>query len=389
MSRTTFWEGLDLHAISPQVYVFGKDSYSTRWSIIVSIVSYMAIIILSGYFAAGLLERQSMIVIYNQDSQIYPVLNISSLPFMIGLFDNDGKPYKNADRTFNFNAMFSKFDYYTNSTGDRLSISSVTSIPLEKCDKNKHFGNFTSYFSDIIYMSNFYCITPDRHNLTIYGIFGDGTRNFSNLVINTNRCVNNSRTSNRSDCLDQKTIDTALESVYFTMNYLDYDINHNNVDSPQTLVRKSDSILLSSKIYTRIADYKKVVYYDTDYGYLFEDYKRVNFFQEERQDKSYDYRVDDITGTFSTMVIRNSRKVDIYKRSFMKLQQMIASIGGIIQGILTAGYVIVMVFSRKLLFLSIIINRQNNSDPSPSSENNAKKEISISRQPLTQLNNNK
>lgn len=352
------WEYLDIYAAKPSLNIYGKKFYATTFGFVMSILSCFTMLTLSGYFINQSINRKDVSVIFNQDSKIYSQVNLTGFPLMVAIIDKNAQNIKDRDRIYNINIQYKRYEYATNNqTGKRSLIYKEAQIPLEGCDPQKHFGNWSSYFTDMEKLSEFFCMAPGNQTVTIDGVFGDNSRNFSILGVNFNKCVNNSAT-NKSDCFDQNKIDSTLSSVYVLMDYIDFDIDHNNINSPIVPIRKGSSTVVSSSVYKKINHYKKMVIYDTDYGYVFEDINSISSYQQDQVNVDVDLRTDP-AGSFASVVLQNSSKVDKYKRTFMKFQTLAANIGGVIKGVMTAAQFLVVLFTRKLLNLSIINSSSN------------------------------
>ena len=70
----------------------------------------------------------------------------------------------------------------------------------------------------------------------------------------------------------------------------------------------------------------------------------------ESDEIDYDFRKEGVVkGSFSTLTFVNSSKTHKYKRSFAKLQALLANIGGIINGINVIARIINYILSRNLI----------------------------------------
>lgn len=353
MIKGSMFEVLDLYASTPHVYIHQQKYFSTKYGILMGALSIIVMLILSGYFVLQIFLRQNLSVIFNQDSSIPPVVNISNFPLVVGLIDDYGNPLPQAERTFRVEAKFWTFYTSVNETGEKIFGTSIIDIPIEKCNISKHFGEYQDYFDDGVFLSNSYCINPGQNNLTLYGAYGDLNNGFSFFDIKFKQCVNNSKTTN---CLDQQSIDYSLSSTYLILQYMDFDIDHQNPSNPALPIKKSDGIALSINLFKRIYDYKKQIIYDTDFGYVFEDIRSRNFFQEDRQETTYDVKKvgGSDTDTFGYLTLLTSKKTDRYRRTYLKFQQLAANIGGVIKGVMIIGQILVLIYTRKLMTLSLI-----------------------------------
>ena len=278
---------------------------------------------------------------------------------MFGMTNQAGSSLVNQERIFNFAAEFWEYYQETNATTNKtILISKKTSLPVEKCDTNKSFGEYKDLYQDLSTLSSSYCITPGKHNVTLYGVFGQIKTGFSFINIYMNKCINGTDTSissGRTDCYSQTDINKALSVVNFAYTFVDYDIDHENVSNPVTAVSRTELLALSSTIFTRILQYRKNVIYNSDYGFVFEDKETLKLSQHDTLSYSVDLRSQGVyPGSFSSMGIFLSSKTDKYNRSYAKLQNLLANIGGIVKLVMNLAQIIVFLITRKIFYLSII-----------------------------------
>ena len=75
------------------------------------------------------------------------------------------------------------------------------------------------------------------------------------------------------------------------------------------------------------------VIYSSDYGYIFESNDVLKFFQGEDFVMEYDFRKKEVSpGIIASFFLSNSNKSHIYTRVYIKLQSLLANIGGVING---------------------------------------------------------
>jgi hypothetical protein len=100
----------------------------------------------------------------------------------------------------------------------------------------------------------------------------------------------------------------------------------------------------------------KNVVYETDYGYIIQSLKTVKFTQFSYNEVIVDIRKGQTSkpGNFAELTLLMDEKIDEYHRSFTKLQNVFASIGGFFEGIIIVASLIADFFTSKLYYLTII-----------------------------------
>ena len=118
-------------------------------------------------------------------------------------------------------------------------------IQTEKCDINKHFGNYQNFFKDVPYLTHHYCAVPGK-NITLFGIYGSiQPYNFLDFWIYT--CVNDTAV-NRTNCFPREQSQARLVNTYISYLYLDYFLDHTNIQNPGQLILRSEILPVSSTI---------------------------------------------------------------------------------------------------------------------------------------------
>jgi len=338
----------DLYSCTGNLKIQGKNSYSYLLSAILSILSIIIILILSIYFIIIAFERKSLSVILHFDSMNYPVVNLTDYPMTFHIYDSYGKSLNDQNEVYYFMGKYLEYKVVFDEDNKPRVINTITDLKFERCNISKHFGKYQEYFSNLPDLNLKYCLPPNTYNLTVYGNYGDISNGFSTIAINVHRCVNGN--DGKEGCKSPDEVDNILNFIHLEYVRLDYDINHNIPENPTTLTRKADTFQISSTIFRTINKYMSSVEYSTDYGYVFENKNTLKFFQDDRHEVEPDFRKEGITrGSFASFLLLNSSKTLKYSRNFIKLQNLLANIGGIIQGVTVSVKVFNFIISHKLL----------------------------------------
>jgi len=338
---------LDIYSLSGNLKIQGKDKYSYVLSVILSILSIITIFVISAYFVVTVFQRRSLSVIFNLDSMETPVVNLTEYPMTFHLYDSYGTSLKDQDKIYYIIGKFRKYAVELDENNEPKVTNKILDIKLEKCDLEKHFGNYKKSFSKIADLHLKYCLPANSHNITLYGKFGNLSEGFSFLHFFIQKCIKGQ--DGKEDCFEESEINNFLSTVHLEFMRLDYDINHNIPQDPKVLTLKADTYQLTSYIFRKINKYISDVRYSTDYGLIFESIDTIKFFQDERHEIEHDFRKQGIiSGSFSSLLIMNYPKIHNYNRLYFKLQTLLANIGGIIQGVTVIVKTISFLFARKL-----------------------------------------
>ena len=118
--------------------------------------------------------------------------------------------------------------------------------------------------------------------------------------------------------------------------------------------------------------YKSLIQYETDYGDIFPEVETKTFFHQAAIDISVDLRVQTGAVKFGHITILLNKEQTTYFRKFTKIQELIASIGGILSAIVYGAGLLVRLITKRIF----LINLANDSYVNKSKD--MKKRISMS-----------
>lgn len=107
-----------------------------------SILSYLIMFIVGGYFVSQMVTRANKTITYNMAPSMNVSKDMSGMPYMIMLQNNFFYPHANERQTY-----FIHSEIWTtrqNSTSGVVTTRVV--VQQEPCDINKHFGEYKEFF---------------------------------------------------------------------------------------------------------------------------------------------------------------------------------------------------------------------------------------------------
>lgn len=344
-----FIEIFDFNGTRMNVNIFGKEKHQTLIGSIIGLSAIGAIFSVSVIFIINFLQKTQLTIIYNDDSNVMPVNNITRMPFMFGLFDALGNPI-NDDKVYYF--QMKKFNYANaiNADGQKRLTTTTQEIKISRCSESLNTKDYSEYFPTSS-LFHFFCLDQSV-NLTLWGKFGDTANGFSMFQLYLNKCDNKTG----GDCMDSDVIDNMLDSVYVSLLFIDNEIDNYNVTHPYKHNEKGLVFSVSSLLLKRYYLKFQQVLYDTDMGIVFEDHETINFFTFNSYTSEVDLKSAGLltsSTNIAAFTFENSSSVAYYYRSYVKLQTVLANIGGVIKGITTISAFISSVFTRKLAYLDI------------------------------------
>ncbi len=338
---------IDFLGLKPSLLLQGSQRHTTFFGSLISVIVFGFILGFSLYFFISLFQRENLVVNQNQGKIDFPTMDISNMPFIFKMVDGSLTDVGNFSQYFQFQVLLSYRPRYP-------ALPILYWSDIEYCNISKHFGNYTSYFNKIPNLSSYSCVSNlSQYNWTLYGTYGDTINGFSawNLLIN----ICNNKTSNGT-CAPQSKITDKLKAVFLNFGSLDILIDHKNIDNPSNITLNVELMPLSATVYTRYYFFKRTVSYETDYGFIFPENKNKVFFQQDERQTYVDLSVSlggdnavAISGVKFGHISWHMNQVKYsFNRSYMKIQEMMASIGGVISAISFIGYIFVNFVGRRM-----------------------------------------
>jgi hypothetical protein len=352
MRNENFLLSFDFLSCKANLKVLGKERYRTKFGSIMSYLSIFAILGFSFYFIIQTLNRSNLILVYGQDSFVFPILNLTNQPLVVTLSNLYNQYYENQETYFKFEMSFFEYNTIKDESGNRQTVTKVTPVPLEPCLIDKHFGEYRKYFENVS-MNNRFCLVPGKVNITTYGIYGDVTRGNSFLDVSLYKCQNTS-TFNR--CKSPEEINQQLSLAYMSIYYMDFSINPKDFENPIIPFMQSEVLQCGSKLFNAFQSSRTSINIETDRGFVFEDVNSQETYSFGQTERIVDLPSDN---RITRYYITNSKKTELYRRSYSKFQTLLANVGGIINAIMKMSITIVEFVSVLELNDFLILNLFN------------------------------
>ncbi len=317
-----------------------------------TIISTILIICAGISFGLNLFQRKNSSITYN----VLPAdqstkADFGKYPFMVALLDNGLKLLEDEDRYYTFYSEVWNF-IPNNSSGSIVMDLVRVPIKTERCDLEKHFGEYKEAFRHVPYLAHHYCLVPGQ-NITTFGLYGSTVDyNFVDHWIST--CVNDTKL-NRTNCFPSEKSKARLVNTYISYVFLDYSIDHSDTNQPIKLNLRSEILPVSSTIYKRIFFYQRPVLYTTDYGYVFEDFQDISFYQTLDSKENVDLRPQGtVPGSFALISVMMDKYNNFYFRKYYKIQNFLADVGGIVKGLLLISGFVNYLFSEEFFYVDLV-----------------------------------
>lgn len=341
---------IDFYSVQPQLYISKQKKLPSLIGSIFSSISILLLVTFGFYLFLKVLNKTSMTIIFNQENTRPKNFDHSEVPFIFSIRDFNGDPVANLDKIVKLHSAYTR--YFVEK--DHLQAED-RAFDLEKCDKNLVVKNLSQEF-EIPNIKDSFCIPNDNKNFTLYGVGGDNA-GFSMLNMYIFKCKNSTENNNNNNkCLSAEKIDETLSNSIITFIFPDFDVNHNLIENPFQRKLFSDTWSLSPKMTVEMILSKKEVEYITDHGLIFAEEVKHSGFKHDSLVMKYDLLNEskETRNYFLNIMIILSGKKEVFNRKFLKLEEAIASLGGIIKIVQTFSQLMLLFFTDQLYFQDLI-----------------------------------
>ena len=315
-------------------FTFNESGETKYKTIIGGIISFLSIFGSCGlciYFLLKFFDRNEASVVHSTQTDIYINNTIShKMPILLRLSDTNSKTFDNPEKIYNITLKV----WHGGSNDSTTLLQTYEDVEMEKCDINKHFnGEFKKIINDIDNINTYFCPIQRNYNQTLYGIYGS-IYPFSYYSFTIRFCKNSTE---NNFCYPLEYSVNLLQESYLDVVIIDYTLDSLNHKNTGKMTFHRERFMISSTMFKRIWYYLENIIFLTDEGYIFQSnkinrfhrYNSVRFDVDSRDTKNVYY--------FGTLTILNTSQSSIYYKSYSKIQDYIAVMGGIIKAFTILG----------------------------------------------------
>jgi hypothetical protein len=353
---------IDFLGPTPRFVHQGYSSYKSAIGVILSIITIVLLCAASGYFVSLLMGKRTYNVLTNDEFDKMPMIDWTKPQMAIQLYDKTLLPIPNFQKYYGIvvNYWWNKPSFDTNGN---VTSYTVTPYPMnvETCDIGKHFEGHEDLWRKENLFGDPFCV-KNENPIPVRGLFGEN--NFTGFVFWIHKCINS--TENGNMCASPEDITKVTTNCYIKFSFLDAYVDNTLIGNPVIQYIKSEILQSSSTVYKRAWYLFKNVEYQDDAGFIFPDSTLYQFSNYERTIDATDLRTNPtIPGAFHVISINNHNWRKKIYRSYYKLQNMIADLGGITKGLIMIATFINTFITQTMYYESIIINAAHNFEASP------------------------
>jgi hypothetical protein len=368
-----FFKSCDIAGSEINLNYKGNSTIKTVLGGILSLILIIFTLFCISYFGADLIQREKPISRFYKEFHNQSIVNLTDFPLLMTFASNTGNPITNVERYLTIDNLYYviDLDYVT-----KKQVSQVYYLYSEPCNEN-HYSKYKDLIEkdSNVPLTVSYCINPHKINY-LNGIINENDNVFaqndfsnvpSNFVVTlVHTCKNSTR--NNNSCAPPSEIDKFIsDGSFLSVFYIDNYVNLNFFDAPHVSF-VNNFVQAISKGMSK-ANHMKVkntnIY--TDSGVILEDIQEKHFHQVE------DISIDILSPSDNLLLLyfETTRMSDNYYRKYVKLQDLIANIGGLIKFLFTLTSIILSVYTDKYKLIDIsnslfkvrrVVNTENNTN---------------------------
>ena len=348
MTFLNYFVMLDSFGVGINFYLKGFRDYRSHLGGFVTIVIYITTIICGIIFSKGLFSKTNPTVSTSTMNNPNPV-NISypSETFFILGLTVDSLPFVDEK-------IYRPMAYLIKKTNES-EILSRQNLSIEICDKV--ITSEYKYYDVVkqLNLSNYYCISlnQSKYGVNIKDLYINefwGNDGFQMLQIKFFNCA--AVAENISECSNDDIIKEKLTSTIVTYYTLKNYVDTNNYKNPFVRGLQETFYYVSYKKFISVTQYLKNIEVHSDVGYLF---SKEEIIKDHTVDSMIEYsETEQEEGKLFTMSIQLTNNIEIYSRSYFKLQDLGAEIGAVYGALHMVFAVLFGLYNNSKLFSSII-----------------------------------
>lgn len=306
------------------------------------------------FFSLQFLNRLSFSILTSSSiSNNFTVVNYTKFPFMVRIKQSSVPPFDDPEKI----VAMSIFKYSA-LTDEEIKNSLLTKVVYNgrRCninDTNLFHSEYQSMFSAYEDTSTFLCTDYGGQLHDLIGTYGALYPN-QYFTVNISPCVN--QTNSHIVCESPEKIRAILNEARVDIRTLNYKIN-NYMMQPEEAIVDNFKYDASYSLNRRIWFNYKSINYTTDVGYIFEDVNISKFFMIDRI--TIEVNLSDLTmtaaaGAFLRITSTNLNENITYIRAYLKVQNLLANLGGLIKGVTIIANIICLYLTRDMMIFKFL-----------------------------------
>ena len=226
-------------------------------------------------------------------------------------------------------------------------------VPIERCTEDHlPLSARESLIAAVPNISNLYCIEKNYDGMFyLNGVFG--TEGYQQFTIRIEICQN---TTEEANCKSTEEIDRMLYGGFFAMHSADFIVNPNNYEKPAQMFYRNYFVPTSPKLRKEYYRYIKNSYLISDNGWITKEIENKTYATFDRDRDFFDvydtidYTLDATPRQLIYVEIEKSNFETYYIRHYVKIQTVLAQLGGFMNVLYIFFYFVTYPFKTKAFY---------------------------------------
>lgn len=317
----SLYKNLDFFGFQFNLRENGKKRYKTYTGALLSSFIWVTCIVLAFMFGVEIYERKIPMINTSEEFQESSIIYLKNMPFVFSMFTDEGIIINNINEyiTIVTSSFIIHKDYTVSYEFNKLKLKSCADV---KYNRHQAFVDEAMKVG-----ANSQCLDHDESTF-LKNAYTE--RDSSYLTVQFVKC--NPQIKKCADDLDKQ-----VASIYVQMYFLDTFIDSSNYESPVQFYGRSETQQINHKFLKRNYFRFSTNKYISDNGWILEDLKTEQYIKLS----SSRFDMAPVEGTpledhLYWITLESPRLRTIYKRQYMKIQELFAKIGGLVKGITLA-----------------------------------------------------
>jgi hypothetical protein len=333
-----FLSKVDFLSFKPQFYTKGEERHKTIFGGVMQILLLILNITFIIYFSKDIYQKINPIVVKSDGMEVYK--SQVDFPRVSSIFLSLIDPETNMP--FIDESIY-KLKFYHNVMDPKTGLEKQE-IEAERCERDSFDEILPENILDSFTWENFYCISRGQ-NVTLKGSYLDSGNWY--LSAEVTPCEG-------PKCSSQENIEKKLLNTYLQIFLIDKYFDLLNFSQPvQFFSRMFKLPIMSNQKFSGILRYKLVNLID-DVGLIFQDIKQRSVYAFNGMEKLI-LPPDKTRKVLFELVIQQCTYIENISRNYKKLQEVIASVGGIINVIILITKSFVKFITESLYYKSLYL----------------------------------
>lgn len=335
----------DFTSQSPQFFIQKEARLKSTFGGLISLTVISVVLFFIWYLGYDIVYKQNPIVLMKEDNLgvSYQHKFKNSTAFIGLLVENEEVNAVNElEKVLSFSLKHSYYHKNSDKSSDEIWNIRTQEIKLVPCTGYWNFNN--SYSEE--QLSQFLC--GENFN---YDLGGYWTEDFLNLLVYEVRFCD---PSVRNDCLPKEEMKLFVKGKYLNLYFMDQIVDPTDFDNPIKLFSRNIYMLLDSLLYKEMELFFRTIEINSDIGFFLQEQRIFKTFQYDRftvDSKSID---EDENPLLASIWVYSSSKKITYRRTYIKVQDIAASVGGIVKFMMLAAHFILYLPSMKAIKVKIM-----------------------------------